>query len=159
MKKLFPLILVFVLFFTACTQEKITPVLPASFTQRAEVSTGDFSYSCEICKTAESVSVKVLSTAASGMLMTCDGGNMNFEYDGMTQDIDSSSMPKANAALLLFEAFENLSGDSGTKPSAVNDGYRYQGKISAGDFVLVTDKNMRPKTFAVKQVDLSIIFS
>lgn len=143
---------------SACSIEAETPVLPTAFNQRAKVSTGDFSYQCEICKNEGKLSLTVLSTNAQGLVMTYDGSNMNFNFSDIIGDVPSDSLPKTNAVTVLYEALECLAEQENLMPSAVNEGYRYQGKIRLGDFVLITDGGTRLKSFTLNSINMKIEF-
>ena len=45
--------------FSSCSVKINTPEVPKAFTQNAVVTSGDFSYECEICKKEGSVSITV----------------------------------------------------------------------------------------------------
>lgn len=161
-KAVLALTLVTVILFAGCSKESITPKtitpeLPMSFNQRANVSSGDFSYSCEICKNEKSVSVKVTSTNAQGMVMTYDGSNMVFNYHDMVGETAGDSLPQNNIAIVIYEAYTGLLNDK-TAPGKIDAGYKYQGKISLGDFILITDNDMRLKSFSMKSMDLKVEF-
>lgn len=162
MKKPFPFVITAIItvmmLLSACSTEVKAPVLPSAFQQRAKVSTGDFSYQCEICKNEEKLTLTVLSTNAQGLVMTYDGSNMNFNFSDMTGDVPADSLPKTNAAAVLYEALECLAQQENAVPSAVNEGYRYQGKIQLGDFVLITDGSTRMKSFSLNSIDMKIEF-
>ncbi|MCM1286591.1 MAG: hypothetical protein NC213_10425 [Acetobacter sp.] len=161
-KAVLALTLISVIFFTGCSKESIlkktiTPELPVSFNQRANVSSGDFSYSCEICKNDKSVSVKVTSTNAQGMVMIYDGSNMVFNYNDMIGETAGGSLPQNNIAIVIYDAYTVLLNDK-SAPSKVDAGYKYQNKISLGDFVLIMDNDMRLKSFSMKSMDLKVEF-
>ena len=82
MKKIISLLLVslFIFTFSSCTIKINTPEIPQSFNQNAVVTSGDFSFECEICKNEEIVSVKVKNTNALGLIMIYDGNTVNFKY-------------------------------------------------------------------------------
>ncbi|MCH5314876.1 MAG: hypothetical protein J1E81_03100 [Eubacterium sp.] len=158
MKKLFPLFIMIIFLLSACSIDAKTPVLPTAFNQRARVSIGDFSYQCEICKNEKGIIFTVLSTNAQGMVMTYDGSNMNFNFSDIIGDVPASSLPKTNVPIVLFEALSDLYEQDNLKPSAVNEGYRYQGKTSLGNFVLITDGSSRLKQFTLNGIDMKIEF-
>lgn len=164
MKKLFPFVflLICITLLSACTAKEKTqqqPALPLAFQQRADVHAGDFSYACEICRDAEKLFLTVLSTNAQGMTMTYDGSNMHFSFAGMTNDVPKDAIVKTNILMVLYDAFSVLSGQENIAPSAVKEGFRYQGKIPLGDFVLIVDEQNRLKSFSMKSIDMEIQFT
>ena len=86
MKKIVPLFLVFLLL-AGCKVKNYTPEIPVSFEQNAVVTSGDFSYSCRICKSEEEVVVSVTSTSAENMIMRYNGEKLTFHYDDFSYDI------------------------------------------------------------------------
>ena len=81
------LVSLFIFTFSSCTIKINTPEIPQSFNQNAVVTSGDFSFECEICKNEEIVSVKVKNTNALGLIMIYDGNTVNFKYDEYYQGI------------------------------------------------------------------------
>ena len=93
-------ILLIMLLFTGCEVKEYTPEIPMSFTQKAKVMSGDFSFECEICKTENEVKTTVSSTAASGMVMTYDGEVLNFNYREYSYDIDGAGFERSNISIV-----------------------------------------------------------
>lgn len=104
------------------------------------------------------MTLSVLSTNAQGLVMTYDGSNMNFSFSEIVGDVPAVSLPKQNAVIVLYDALRSLEEQEGLVPSAVNEGYRYQGKTALGNFVLITDQNGLLKAFTMKSIDMEIQF-
>lgn len=159
MKKFVPIFLVFtLLIFSGCKVKNYTPELPAAFTCDAVVSSGDFSFDCEICKTDEDVSVLVLSTSAKSMKMTCSGKELNFIYDDYSYTVNTLNFEKTNAAIVVYQVFDYLNTTEQISVKKIDGGYKYEGKISAGDFILIQNDDNSLKEITMKSFDYSIKF-
>ena len=141
MKKIISLLLVslFIFTFSSCTIKINTPEIPQSFNQNAVVTSGDFSFECEICKNEEIVSVKVKNTNALGLIMMYDGNTVNFKYDEYSKKISGENFEKGNTAI-------------------INGGVKYEGKTNFGEFVLVQNDNSTLKSLSFKNSDYRIDF-
>lgn len=135
-----------------------TPEIPQSFNQNAVVTSGDFSFECEICKNWESVSVKVKNTNALGLVMTYDGKNVNFKYNDYLQDILGENFEKGNTAIIVYDVINALKNED-TQKHIIDGGVKYEGKTNFGEFVLVQNDNSTLKSLAFKNSDYKIIFS
>lgn len=156
MKRIIPFILVLFLF-AGCEIKEYTPEIPLSFTQRAEVISGDFSFECEICKTEENVVVTALSTDAEGMAMTYNGNELCFVYDNYSHSIDGSSFEPSNTAIIVYEVFESIVSNE-TQGRKIDGGYQYDGKITIGDFSMIQKDDNTLKSISVRSAGINIEF-
>ena len=92
----FILLIISIFMFSSCSVKINTPEVPKAFTQNAVVTSGDFSYECEICKKEGSVSITVKNTNALGLVMTYDGKNVSFKYSTYSYDISGENFEKEN---------------------------------------------------------------
>ncbi len=160
MKKVFAVYLLIVLFvLSGCKIKEYTPVIPISFTNDVEVYTGDFSFSCEICKTEQSVTALVTNTNAKGMSMTYDGANLSFTYNDFSYDLDGSKFEKNNIAIVIFEVFDYINKTEDLNAKKLDEGYRYDGKISIGNFTLIQNDDNSFRSIEIKECDYKIIFA
>lgn len=157
MKRLIPIFLIMLLF-TGCEVKEYTPEIPAAFTQRAKVMSGDFVFECEICKTEDKVITTVSNTSASGMVMTYDGSALNFYYGDYSYDIDGSGFERSNISIVIYEAFDSLASLSQPNAKKIENGYQYYGKASLGDFILVQNENNTLRSLSIKGANLEIEF-
>ncbi len=157
MKRLMPILLI-ILLFTGCEVKEYTPEIPMSFTQKAKVMSGDFSFECEICKTENEVKTTVSSTAASGMVMTYDGEVLNFNYREYSYDIDGAGFERSNISIVIYEVFDSLISLSQPNAKKIENGYQYYGKTSLGDFVLIQNENNTLRSLSIKSANLEIEF-
>lgn len=159
MKKIFPVFCIMLIFLSGCKIKEYTPVIPETFKNDVTVYTGDFSFTCEICKTEQSVAALVTNTAAKGMTMTYDGNRLLFAYDDFSYDIDGSRFEKNNAAIVVFEVFDYISKTDQLNAKKIDGGYRYDGKISIGNFTMLQNDDNSLKSIEVKECGYKIEFA
>lgn len=159
MKKLFLILfsLLTALTFSSCSIQINTPEIPQSFTQNAVVTSGDFSFECEICKNNKYTAVTVKNTNAAGLVMTYDGKNINFKFDDYSQDISADNFEKANTAIIVYDVITSLQSNTVEK-HIIDGGIKYEGETSFGKFILVQNDNSALKSLAFKNSDYSILF-
>ena len=104
----FILLIISIFMFSSCSVKINSPEVPKAFTQNAVVTSGDFSYECEICKKEGSVSITVKNTNALGLVMTYDGKNVNFKYSTYSYDISGENFEKENAAIIIYDVISAL---------------------------------------------------
>ena len=153
----FILLIILIFMFGSCSVKINTPEVPKAFTQNAVVTSGDFSYECEICKKEGSVSITVKKTKALGLVMTYDGKNVSFKYSTYSYDILGENFEKENAAIIIYDVISALSNDN-TKLHIIDGGLKYEGKTNFGEFILVQNDNSTLKSLAFKNSDFKIVF-
>lgn len=146
------------LLLSGCSVKNYTPEIPLTFTQNVEVTSGDFSYTCEICKTEELVSVTVTSTYAKGMIMSYDGNEISFRYSDYAYSLDGSNFEKRNAAIVVYEVFDYINSSQSLDAKKIDGGYRYDGKISLGDFTLIQNDDNSLSSLIIRDADYKIDF-
>jgi hypothetical protein len=152
------LLVVSLVLLAGCKVKNYTPEIPLTFNENVRVTSGDFSYDCEICKTEDNVSVTVNSTSAAGMIMTYDGSNLNFKYSDFSYDIDGSNFEKRNPAIVIYEVFEYINSNSQLTAKKIDGGYKYEGKISLGDFILIQNDDNTFSDITFRNTDYKIEF-
>ena len=159
MKKIFSLFFLVILSisFSSCKAKINTPEIPQSFNQNAVVTSGDFSFECEICKNEKSVSVKVKNTNALGLVMIYDGENVNFKYNDYSQNISGENFEKGNTVIIIYDVINALENEE-TQKHIIDGGVKYEGKTSYGEFILVQNDNSTLKSLAFKNSDYRIAF-
>lgn len=158
MKKIIPILLI-MLVLAGCKVKEYTPEIPSTFTQRAVVSSGDFSFDCEICKNINDVTVTVLNTNANGMTMKYDGKNVVFNYEGYSHTVSPSGVENTNTAIVIYEVFDCLLNNTQTGALKIDGGYEYKGKVSAGDFILIQNDDNSINKISVPASDFQIEFA
>ena len=159
MKKAIPLFaLILVLLLAGCRAKNYTPEIPLTLTQNVRVTSGDFYYDCKICKTEDSVSVTVDSTSAKGLVMTYDGKNLNFKFTEFSYDINAENYERQNAAIVIYEVFDFINSAPELNVKKIDGGFKYEGKISIGDFVLIQNDDNSFSTLTVRNADYRIEF-
>ncbi|MGN0521579.1 MAG: hypothetical protein ACI4IQ_02950 [Eubacterium sp.] len=157
MKKALPLIFVFLLF-AGCQIKDYTPEMPVTFKQNVTVTSGDFSYDCEICKNESNVCVTVLSTSAKGLVMTYDGTILNFNYSDFSYDIDGRNFEKTNPAIAVYEVFDYINNTAELNAKKIDGGFKYEGSVSLGDFILIQNDDNTLKSLTFRATDYQIMF-
>lgn len=157
-KALSAFILLMLVFVSGCSVKDYTPELPLTFTKTAVVTQGDFSFDCEICKNSERVTVTVLSTNASGMVMSYDGHNLDFVYDDFAHTINAENFEKTNIAVVVYQVFDYLENNEQIDVKKIEGGYKYEGRISTGDFILILNDDNTIDRITLKASAYSIDF-
>lgn len=159
MKKVIPFLLILsTLFLSGCKVKNYTPEIPVTFDQNVIVTLGDFSYDCKICKTEKNVSVTVDSTAAKGLIMTYDGKNLNFSFADFAYDINGTNFEKRNPAIVIYEVFDYINSTEQLNAKKIDGGFKYEGKISLGDFILIQNEDNSLKDLTFRNMDYKIEF-
>ena len=129
-----------------------------AFEQNATVTSGDFSYTCRICKNESDVVVSVTSTSAADMIMSYDGQKLSFMYNDFSYDIDGSNFEKNNAAIVIYEVFYYINNTPELNARKIDGGFKYEGKISCGEFILIQKDDNTFDALTFRNSDLSIKF-
>lgn len=158
MKKVLPVLILICFLLSGCKVKEYTPVIPVSFTKDIVVYTGDFSFSCEICKTEQSVTATITNTNAKGMKMTYDGSTLSFTYDDFSYELDGSKFEKNNIAIVIYEVFDYIENKQDLNAKKLDSGYRYDGKISIGNFTLIQNDDNSFKSLEIKECDYRVEF-
>ncbi len=158
MKKIFPVFILICFLLSGCKVKEYTPVIPVSFTKDIVVYSGDFSFTCEICKTEKTVAATITNTNAKGMKMTYDGDILSFYYDDFSYDLDGSKFEKNNIAIVIYEVFNYIENTQDMNAKKLDDGYRYDGKISIGNFTLIQNDDNSLKSLEIKECDYRVEF-
>ncbi|MCH5320346.1 MAG: hypothetical protein J1E36_01185 [Eubacterium sp.] len=157
MKKLAPLLLI-LLILSGCKVKNYTPEIPLTIEQNVKVTSGDFSYECKICKTESDVTVTVNSTSAQGMTMIYDGENLSFSYNDFTYDINGKNFEKQNPAIVIYEVFDYINRTEQLNAKKIDNGFKYEGKISLGDFILIQNEDNSLSVLTMRNIDYKIEF-
>lgn len=151
------MILVFLLL-SGCKIKEYTPEIPAAFEQSATVTSGDFSYSCIICKTERETVVNVTSTSADGLIMSCDGDRLSFTYGDFTHSVSAQDFESSNAAVIVYEVFEYINSSPELNARKIDGGFKYEGRICYGDFILIQNDDNSFASITFRKGDVSIAF-
>lgn len=157
MKKIIPVFLLAVCL-CGCSAKSITPVITTDFTLNAVYKTGDFSYECVIEKKDGVLSVAPTSTRASGMFITYDGKTVTFDRHSMIYSFDKSEVDSTNPALVLYEVFSSVESMDLNAVEILDNEFRYSGKTSVGDYVLIQNIDNSYKSIEIADADINITF-
>lgn len=159
MKKTAPIVLmILMLFLSACKVKDYTPEIPLAFENNAKVTSGDFSYDCKICKSEDSVTVTVDSTAAKGLSMSYNGKDVSFSFADFSYDINGKNFEKRNAAIVIYEVFDYINSTEQLNAKKIEGGFKYEGRISLGDFILIQNDDNSFKSLTMRNIDYKIEF-
>lgn len=147
-----------ILLFAGCQIKNYTPEIPSAFDLNATVNSGDFSYTCRICKSKDSVDVLVTSTSAQNMLMRYDGQNLTFKYEDFSYGINSENFERNNAAIVVYEVFAYINNTPELNAQKIEGGFKYEGSISSGDFIMIQNDDNSLDSISFRKSDLSIVF-
>lgn len=101
--------------------------------------------------------VTVESSSAAGMIMSCNGTNLIFNYSDYEYSYDADKFASTNSAIIIYEVFEAIKSED-TRISKIDNGYKYYGKIPIGDFELIQNDDNTLNSLTIKSADISIIF-
>lgn len=157
MKKIISALLL-VLCLCGCSAKIITPVITTDFTLNAVYKTGDFSYECVIAKKDGVLSVSPTNTRASGMFITYDGRKVTFDRHSMSCSFDKAKIDPTNPAVVLYEVFSSAESMEPESVKMTDEGFRYSGKTTVGDYVLILNKDNSYKSIEIPDADINIRF-
>lgn len=149
--------LVIIFLFCGCKMKTYTPEL-TDFKQNASVTSGDFSYTCEICKKDGVVSVTATSTNAKDMSISYDGNTVSFLYYDMKCDFDGNNVEYTNPAVAIFNVFDYLQNNDEIKVSKTEDGFKYEGNTNIGEFILIQNDDNSYKSLLFKDANINVVF-
>lgn len=141
-----------------CSRTEYSPVISPEFAQNAVYSSGDFSFSCDIERSDDYITVTVTSTNAKDMIMTCDGTTVTMDYKGLKHQMSKSKVNANNPALVLYQVFDCVCSLEQNDVIKVPEGYQYSGKTSVGDFTLIQNVDNSFSTLVVPDADISVKF-
>ncbi len=157
LKKIIPLVFVIALLFCGCQAKNNTPKL-TDFKQKASVSLGDFSYTCEICKTDEVIDITITSSNAKDMCISYNGDMVSFQYDDIFLEYEGTKIDKTNPAVAIFNAFEFIKNSENIDVSKTDNGFKYEGKTNLGSFILLLNDDLSYNSLEFKDANIKIEF-
>lgn len=159
MKRAVILSISIILLFCGCSTKTYSPEIPASFENEAEVTSGDFSYKCKICRNEEkTISIDILSTKAKGLYFSYDGKILSFKNNSLTYSIENKNLDSSNIAILLYEAFNCIESTENSQASKTENGFKYKGMTSLGEFTLYQNDDNSYRTLIFPDNDIKISF-
>lgn len=158
MKRIIPFLLIIPVLITGCKIKSYTPELPVVFKQSATVSSGDFSFECEICCDESSCVVNILSTKAQGLCYKYDGKALLFKYDDFEYSIEADSSLQGNTAVIMYELCRYISTDEEINVKRIEDGYKYEGEIDFGYFILIQNEDNTLRSLSFRNSDFVVNF-
>ena len=154
MKKIIPLFFALLLLF-GCSAKNYAPVIKKDFSISAIYKTGDFSYSCNITKQGDTVSITPTSTRAKGLIISCSENEVTFQRNKLKKTFKRDEIDLTNPAVILYEVFNKLEN---ADVKLIDDKFTYTAKTSLGNFVLVQDKNNNLISLSLPEADIEIEF-
>ncbi len=133
--------------------------MPLTFSEKARVTSGDFSYECKISRLeSKAVSVDITSTNAKGLNMNYDGRELYFEYADYSHTVNADYFEKKNAAMVIYDVFDEIESMQSVTARKTDIGCKYDGRISLGDFTLILNNDNTLNSITIKTADLTIEF-
>ena len=152
-KRILPLFLVVLL--SACATQKFTPVINEDYKLSAIYKTGDFSFSCDIEKHGDTISVTPSSTRAKGLVISCNGKEVTFKRNKLSKTFDISQLDKTNPAIILYQVFSSLPE---AEVSLIDGVFTYTGTCSLGKYILKQNKTNELISLEIPQADIEVEF-
>lgn len=104
------------------------------------------------------MSVTVLSTLAAGMTMTYNGDTLSFFYCDFLYNINGRNYENKNPAIVLYEVFDYINSTEQLNAKKIDGGFKYEGKISLGDFILIQNDDNSFSNLTMRNIDYKIEF-
>ncbi len=157
MKKIVPIVIIFLLFVTGCGSNEEELVLPERFSFMADIEYKELSFSCEVIKNGESdYNIKVVDSGLlNGFALNIKGEESTLSYMGVDIDIATKIIPTEMPFLILTALLDYLSSESCILFSDDGKSFSMEGNIELGDFSLKTDENKETLTIEIKSHEFS----
>lgn len=152
------LVLFIALVFTGCQAKSYNPVIDTSFCYDAIFTTGDFSFSATIEKVDDTVKIIVNDTLAKGLIIAYNGTEITFTKDKLTYTLEADNIDKTNPAIIIFDVFESLQNLADITVQKTDNGFKYIGKTSVCQFVLIQNDDNTYRTLQIPDMDVTIEF-
>lgn len=156
MKKVIAVFMLVVLLFAGCRMKTYNPEI-GDFEQSADVTVRENSYTCDISRIDNVVTVTATSSNAIGFSITYDGNTAHFNYFGLEYDITSDKIDDTNIAKAIYDAFEVIT-TAPENASKTADGFRYDGKTDLGNFTILQYDDYSFKSIDFKEANIKIVF-
>ena len=156
MKKIIAVLMLVALLFVGCQMKTYNPEI-GDFEQSAAVTVRDNSYTCDISRVENVVTVTATSSNAIGFTMIYDGNSATFNYFGLEYEITSDKIDDTNLAKAIYDAFEVIT-TTPDKASKTADGFRYDGKTDLGNFTILQYDDFSFKSIEFKDANIKIVF-
>ena len=156
MKKIIAVLMLAALLFAGCQMKTYNPEI-GDFEQSAFVTVRDNSYTCDISRIDNVVTVTATSSNAIGLTITYDGNSAMFKYFDLEYEVTSDKIDDTNLAKAIYDAFEVIisTPDNASKTA---DGFRYDGKTDLGNFTILQYDDYSFKSIDFKEANINIIF-
>ena len=156
MKKVIAVLMLAALLLAGCQIKTYNPEI-GDFEQSAAVTVRENSYTCDISRIDNVVSVTATSSNAIGLTITYDGNTAHFKYFDLEYDITSEKIDDTNLAKAIYDAFEVIT-TSPDDASKTADGFRYDGKTDLGNFTILQYDDYSFKSIEFREANIKIVF-
>jgi hypothetical protein len=154
MKRIIPIFLILLLL-SGCKMRNYTPVINEDMKLSAIYKTGDFSFSCDIIRQGDVVSITPTSTRAKGLVISCNGKEVTFKRNKLKTTFDISELDKTNPAIIFYQVFSSLS-DAEVK--LIDGVFTYTGNCALGKYILKQTKRNELLSLEIPSADILITF-
>ena len=156
MKKIISLSLCLaVMLLCACTQVVKSPQIKNSFSQKATITIGDYSYTANVKFDGSKVYITPTSTNAKGMTISCDASTVTFTRRDMVNTAEKSKVSPYNPAVIIYDV---ITSSSASVPKKEGGNYTFSGKTSVGDYTLMMNESSDLLSLQIPTADFYVEF-
>ena len=156
MKKIISLSLCLaVMLLCSCTQTVKSPQIKTSFSQKATITIGDYSYTANVKFDGSKVYITPTSTNAKGMTISCDASTVTFTRRDMVNTAEKSKVSPYNPAVILYDVITSSSASASKKET---ESYAFSGKTSVGDYTLTINSSSDLVSLQIPTADFYVEF-
>ncbi|MGN0544979.1 MAG: hypothetical protein ACI4I0_05410 [Acutalibacteraceae bacterium] len=167
MKRILPLIAVFLLLLPGCrsastkqNERNSPPDLPTSFTSELYITHGTREYEANyIQRSLTDAELEFTAPATvKGLKVTLSGAQCTFSYGTLSFSADVSSLPQSGVGRIIAESVREAADTAATQTAKENGVWVTKGSISDIEFTLQRSDNGLPLRLEVPQTTLSVDF-
>ncbi len=157
MKKVAPIVIIFLLFLVGCGSDEQQLALPQSFSFMADIAYKDMEITCEVYKNDESdYNIEIVEGGIlNGLILNIKGGESTISYLGFDIGVATEILPSDMPFMLLTALLDYLSSEDCILFSEDGKSFRMEGNLDFGDFVLKTDENKEILEVEIKSREFS----
>lgn len=93
------------------------------------------------------------------MTMTYNGHSLKLYYEDFNYNIQPKNFKKTNISIIIYELFDYIESTENLYAKKIDGGFKYEGKISCGDFILIQNDDCSLKTLTFRNIDFSVSFT
>ena len=145
-----------VMLLCSCTQVVKSPQIKTSFSQKATITIGDYSYTANVKFDGSKVYITPTSTNAKGMTISCDASTVTFTRRDMVNTAEKSKVSPHNPAVIIYDVI--TSSSSASVPKKEGENCAFSGKSSVGDYTLMMNESSDLLSLQIPTADFYVEF-